>query len=147
MTLVFLSPLMLLLLPLALLPFSKKKPAALPISSIVPYSALPAGWRERLVRCQPVVAFVGLLLLIAALAGPTMEKSTPITLRQGVNLMLALDISASMQADDIKPTRMEVARKTAADFIASRKDDKVGVILFSGVPFLLAPPKIGRAHV
>ncbi len=147
MTLILLSPLMLLLLPLALLPFSKNRPAALPISSIAPYSALSAGWRERLSRWQPTVACIGLILLISALAEPTMEKSTEVAERQGVNLMLALDISASMQADDIKPTRMAAARKTAADFLENRQDDKVGVILFSGVPFLLAPPTDDQSPV
>ncbi len=147
MSLILLSPLMLLLLPLALLPFGRKRPAALTISSIAPYSALPSGWRERLSRWQPTVACVGLLLLIIALAEPTMKKSTEVTLRRGVNLMLALDISASMQADDIQPSRMVAARKTAADFLAGRQDDKVGVILFSGVPFLLAPPTDDQAPV
>ena len=147
MTLVFLSPLLLLLMPLALLPFANKKPTALPISSLAPYAVLPAGWREKIARFQPLAAFLSIMLLIIAFAEPTMQKSTSVSTRQGVNLMLALDVSASMQADDIKPTRMVVARKAAADFLDSRKDDKVGVILFSGVPFLLAPPTDDQAPV
>jgi Ca-activated chloride channel family protein len=147
MTLVFLSPLMLLLLPLALLPFVKKRPNALPISSLAPYSALQPGWRERISRYHPLLAALGLLLLITALAEPTLEKSSQVTLRRGVNLMLALDISASMLADDIKPSRIEIARKAAADFIQNRRNDKIGIILFSGVPFLLAPPTEDRAPI
>jgi Ca-activated chloride channel family protein len=147
MTLVFLSPLMLLMIPLALLPFVKKRTPALPISSLTPYSILPTGWRERVSRYHPLIAALGLLLLITALSEPTLEKSNQITLRRGVNLMLALDISASMLANDIKPSRIEVARKAAADFIQNRRNDKIGVILFSGVPFLLAPPTEDRAPI
>jgi Ca-activated chloride channel family protein len=140
MTFVLLSPLMLLLIPLALLPFKKSRPTAVQISSLAPCAELASGWREILSRYHRFVAACVLLLLIAALAEPVMEKSKSITVRQGVHLMLALDISASMLADDIKPTRIDIARTTAADFLNRRRDDKVGVILFSGVPFLLAPP-------
>ena len=140
MTLLFFSPLLLLLLPLALLPFVKRKPVALPLSSLAPYATLPASWRERVSRFHPLIAALGLLLLITALSEPTLEKKSQLTLRRGVNLMLALDISASMLADDIKPSRIEVARQTAADFIQRRQNDKIGIILFSGVSFLLAPP-------
>ncbi len=140
MNLVFLSPLMLLLLPFALLPFVKRKPAALPLSSLAPYATLTAGWRERVSRNHPLIATLGLMLFITALSEPTLEKRSQVTIRRGVNLMLALDISASMLADDIKPTRIEIARQSAANFIQRRRDDKIGVILFSGVPFLLTPP-------
>ena len=71
MTLVLLSPLMLLLLPLALLPFAKQKPTALPISSLAPYAGLPAGWREKVAKVQPLVAFLCLVFVIIALAEPT----------------------------------------------------------------------------
>lgn len=147
MTLVFVSPLLLLLLPLTLLPFRKKAPRALPGSSLTPYASLPAGWRVTLSRFHPAIAALSLLLIILALAEPTLQKSTSITLRRGVNLMLAIDISASMQADDIKPRRIEVARTAAASFIQQRRDDNIGVILFSGVPFLLAPPTSDPAPV
>lgn len=147
MTIDFLAPLMLLLLPLGLIPLHKGRPSALPASSLEIFSGLRSGWREKLARLQPPAAILGLLLLITALSEPVLEKATPVTLRRGVNLMLAVDVSASMQADDIKPTRMQVARKAAADFVRKRQDDNVGIILFSGVPFLLSPPTDNPAPV
>jgi len=147
MTLAFEHPLLLALLPLALLPFRRSRRPALDCSSLAPLAGCAASWRSRLHRLQPALAALTLLLLLLALAGPVRQERTRQTLREGVDLMLALDVSASMRAQDVAPDRMHVARRAAADFLQRRRDDRVGVLLFSGVPYLLSPPTLERAPV
>lgn len=147
MSLVFLQPAFLLLLPLAFLPLWRRRGPALPCSSLAPLARLAPGWRARLHRLHPWLAAVTLLALLLALAAPALRQRTRQTVREGIDLMLVLDISASMRALDVPPDRMTVARSAAADFLAQRTDDRVGVVLFAGVPYLLAPPTLDRAPV
>jgi Ca-activated chloride channel family protein len=143
MNMTFTLPWVFILVPLVVLPFLRQQPAALPFSSL---EALPqqTTWRLRLDRGRPWLAAVIILLLISALAGPTREERVSETLRNGRNLMLALDISASMAASDLAPNRMTVARQEAIRFISKRNDDRIGVVLFSGIPYLLTPPTLSR---
>jgi len=137
--LTLLTPAWLWLLPCTLLPYWRRPPA-LPVSSLQPLFDLPKSWRVRLHRLQRPLQALTLLLLIFALAEPAWQTRSETATRIGRNLMLALDVSASMRADDIAPSRIAVARDTAADFLARRSDDRIGVVLFSGVPYLLSPP-------
>lgn len=140
----FTSPHFLWLLPLALLPLIPRRRNARPLSSLQPVKSLAPSWRIRLWRLQPPLAALTLALLILLLAGPVQRHTTRTTIRAGVDLMLALDVSASLGAADIPPSRMAAARSAAADFLTSRKDDRIGVILFSGVPVLLSPPVLDK---
>jgi len=137
--LTLLNPIWLWLLPCVLLPYWRRTPA-LPVSSQQPLADLPQSWRVRLQRCQRPLQALTLLLLIFALAEPAWQTRSETSTRIGRNLMLALDVSASMRADDIAPSRIAVARNTAADFLARRHNDRIGVVLFSGAPYLLSPP-------
>jgi Ca-activated chloride channel family protein len=147
MNLAFLHPGLLLLLPLALLPLLPRRHAALPCSSLAPLQSLRPSWRTLLSRLQPLLAVLTLLLLILALAGPVVRERLRETVREGVDLMLALDVSASLAARDVPPDRISAARNAAADFLEQRRDDRVGVILFAGVPTLLAPPVLDKGPV
>lgn len=144
MSLHFAHPLLLWLLPLALLPLLPRRRQSLPVSSLAPFAAAAATWRTRLARLQPLAQGFTLLLLILALAAPRSEEQTRTVVRRGVDLMLALDISASMGGADIRPSRLAAARAAAAEFIAGRSNDRVGVVLFAGIPYLLAPPTLER---
>lgn len=79
------------------------------------------------------------MLLLTALARPqkTNEKVEQYT--EGIDIMLALDISQSMQIEDFEPNRLEAAKAVALDFIAGRKQDRIGLVVFSGDAFSLAP--------
>ncbi|PLX95897.1 MAG: hypothetical protein C0621_02970 [Desulfuromonas sp.] len=140
----FASPLWLLALPLVLLPLWPRQQSSRLTSSLIPLSALPKSWRVQLLRLQPPLAVLTLLLLILALAGAQRVKKEEQALRQGIDVMLTLDVSASLGARDIAPDRLSVARNTAADFLAQRQNDRIGVILFAGVPTLLSPPVLDK---
>jgi Ca-activated chloride channel family protein len=147
MTLSFLTPALLFLTPLALLPLLPRRREGIVLSSLAPLAGVAMGWRVRLALLHPWWCALTLLLLLVALAGPVLGERTSTVVRRGIDLMLALDISASMGARDIPPDRMTVAREAAADFLLNREDDRVGVILFSGAPYLLAPPALDKGPV
>lgn len=147
MKIAFLTPAALLLLPLALLPLLARKEGALQISSLAPLADLRCSWRERLAALRPWVCTLALLPLLLTLAKPVSEERSRQTVREGVDLMLALDISASMGATDVLPDRISVAREAAAAFLERRRNDRVGVILFSGIPYLLSPPTMDKGPV
>jgi Ca-activated chloride channel family protein len=85
--------------------------------------------------------------LVLLLADPVQREMSRTTVREGVDLMLVLDVSASLGATDIPPSRMIAVRNAAADFLEERHNDRVGVILFSGVPVLLSPPVLDKGHL
>lgn len=93
-----------------------------------------------LVRLVPelLLIFVSMLLL-TAMARPqkTNEKVEQYT--EGIDIMLALDISQSMQIEDFQPNRLEAAKQVALDFIEGRIQDRIGLVIFSGDAFSLAP--------
>jgi Ca-activated chloride channel family protein len=93
-----------------------------------------------LVRLIPeILLMLVLALLLAALARPqkTNEKVEQYT--EGIDIMLAMDISQSMQIEDFQPNRLEAAKKVGLDFIAGRLQDRIGLVVFSGDAFSLAP--------
>jgi len=141
------APFVLLLLPLVFLPLLARTKGAIPLSTLDPFRRLSPTLAERLHRLSPWLASATLLVLLLSLCRPALLDRSRETVREGADVMLVLDISASMGAADIAPDRMSVARSTAADFLRSRSDDRVGALLFSGVPYLLSPPTIDREHV
>lgn len=93
-----------------------------------------------LVRLVPeVLLMLVCALLMAALARPqkTNEKVEQHT--EGIDIMLAMDISQSMQIEDFEPNRLDAAKKVAMDFIEGRLQDRIGLVVFSGDAFSLAP--------
>lgn len=80
-----------------------------------------------------------LILLIVALARPQSHLKSNSRHIEGIDIMLAMDISGSMLAEDFSPNRLEAAKKVASDFIAGRPDDRMGLVAFSGEAFTQCP--------
>jgi Ca-activated chloride channel family protein len=103
--------------------------------------AVVAGpsWRVR-VRFLPVVFRVaGLSLLILALARPQDRNVIREQFAEGVDIMMVLDTSTSMRAEDFTPNRFVAAKTVGADFIAGRTSDRVGLIVFAANAYTQAP--------
>jgi Ca-activated chloride channel family protein len=91
-------------------------------------------------RLIPVLFFLlALLMIVIALARPqrTNEKVEQYT--EGIDIMIVMDISESMDLQDFKPNRLESAKETAIDFINGRFGDRIGMVIFSGEAYSLAP--------
>ncbi|MBI3218466.1 MAG: VWA domain-containing protein [Bacteroidetes bacterium] len=113
--------------------FNQKLPVALTKSDL---KSSPTN----LVRLLPefVLALV-LALMLVALARPQKTNEKVEQWTEGIDIMIALDISQSMQIEDFKPNRLEAAKDVARDFIKGRKQDRIGLVVFSGDAFSLAP--------
>ena len=94
----------------------------------------------RLVRSVRLALwFVGVVLLIVGLARPQWGSDIEIVEQGGVQVMVALDISRSMLAQDLKPTRLDRAKLEISDLISRLEEDEVGIVLFSGASFIQFP--------
>ncbi len=93
--------------------------------------------RRRLVRAALIV--VGAALIVVSLAGPRFGTTVREVEREGIDLMIALDVSASMQAEDIAPSRLERAKSEIKELIGELSGDRVGLILFAGDAFIQCP--------
>lgn len=116
----------------------KKKPQVI-YSGFEPFEKKPVTFRERLLNAPLLLRSVAVALIVAALARPqSSSKSTSVT-TEGIAIMLAMDLSSSMLAEDLKPNRIEAARKTAIDFVDARMNDMIGLVIFSGESFTQCP--------
>lgn len=111
-------------------------------------AALPRSWRDRLAWVSPVCATASVVALGVALAEPT-ERVVVSDEVEGIDILLCLDVSSSMTARDLdgERTRLDVARDAAKRFVASRPDDRIGVVSFARYPDLRAPTTLDHAAV
>ncbi|CAG0954872.1 hypothetical protein FLAV_00384 [Flavobacteriales bacterium] len=87
----------------------------------------------------PVLKGVALAFLILAFARPQSSLSWQNITTEGIDIIISLDISGSMLAKDFKPNRLEAAKELATEFISSRPNDRVGLVVFSGESFTQCP--------
>lgn len=132
--------LLLLALPLAWWWGRRRRRPALVLPALARAGALSRTWRERLHWAPDALrglAFVGIVL---ALARPQeLAAGRPLT-TSGVDIVLALDASGSMKAEDFQPrNRLEVAKQAAVDFVAERANDRIGLVTFAGQAVTQAP--------
>lgn len=92
-----------------------------------------ARWTPSLLRGLALTAFV------VALARPQTGVATENVLTEGIDIVLALDVSSSMLAEDLEPNRIEATKMVAADFVAGRSNDRIGLVAFAGEAFTQAP--------
>ncbi|MBC8099652.1 MAG: VWA domain-containing protein [Armatimonadetes bacterium] len=115
-------------------------PPALRYSDTRLFSGLPVGWRVRLRWLPDGLALTAWVLLVIALARPQTGSTREVLRGQGVDIVLALDISGSMAALDFPPgTRLDAAKRVMADFIKQRTFDRIGMVLFARTAFQQAP--------
>lgn len=105
-------------------------------------SAIPSAWslRQTLYKLMPFVRAAALILVIIALARPESVSSEREYQTKGVDIMIALDLSGSMLAEDFKPeNRILVAKQEAAKFIKGRENDRIGLVVFAKKAFTQCP--------
>ena len=92
------------------------------------------GWIRGILR------FLALASLLVALARPQLGETTTSVQASGVDLMLAIDVSGSMEARDMDDrSRLEVVEEVVADFVEARPNDRIGLVAFAGAPYLVSP--------
>ncbi len=130
-----------LIFALAVLYFwNKKTQAAMLFSSLKSLRGLPVSLRARLAFLPTILKFISAILLVLVIARP--QSSDTLTKKnvEGIDIMIALDISDSMLIEDMRPSnRMEAAKETLKKFIEKRVSDRIGVVIFAGESFTLVP--------
>lgn len=102
---------------------------------------LPTTWRVRLRFLPAVLAGIGLALGAIAMARPQHGSLRQNVTAEGVDIVVALDVSGSMAAEDFQPrNRLEVAKGVVSDFVARRTQDRVGLVVFAAKALTKAPP-------
>ena len=129
-----------LLPPLAWWHFSRqsRSQASVLISS---YSKVKdiRSWKTTLRHLPFICRLLCISCIIVALARPQTRNDEELVSGEGVDIVLAIDVSGSMLAQDFTPNRMEAAKEVAANFVANRPTDRIGIVIFSGESFTLCP--------
>lgn len=147
MILHFASPwfLLLLLAPLALAGWMLWKhrysrPATLQYSDVRLTAHLSPSLRQQARFLLPVMRLLALTLLIIGLARPQSGSAREVVLGEGIDIVIALDISGSMAALDFDPNRLGAAKRVIHDFIQERRYDRLGFVIFASEAFSQVPP-------
>lgn len=105
------------------------------------------GWKQRLMPSLIFLRILAINLLIFALARPQTTLGQENEETEGIDIVLAMDISPSMLAADFQPDRLEVAKQVAKDFIDLRPSDRFGLVSFAGEAFTQCPLTIDHAVI
>tara|TARA_B110001469_G_scaffold110628_1_gene112386 strand:+ start:12 stop:1001 length:990 start_codon:yes stop_codon:yes gene_type:complete len=95
--------------------------------------------KQRLRHLPFIFKISAATLLIIAMARPQSSTNWEESTSEGIEIILAMDISGSMLAQDLKPDRLEASKNVAIDFISQRKNDRVGLVIFAGESFTQCP--------
>ena len=118
---------------------ARKTSATMTISSLKPFEGGRRGLRVYLRHSLPILRALSVGFFIIALARPQNTNSWQKDSIEGIDIMLAMDVSGSMQAMDFKPNRLEAAKDVAISFINNRPNDNIGMVTFAGESFTQCP--------
>ena len=141
--------LLLLLVPYIIwyLMYRKKTEPTMRMSDTRAYRFAPRSWKVTLMPLQLILRLAVFVLLILILARPQTHNSWNNKSVEGIDIMMAMDVSGSMLAEDLKPNRIEAAKQVAAEFIAGRPNDNIGLTIFAGEAFTQCPMTTDHASL
>lgn len=113
--------------------------ATLQISSLSAFKGIKHSYKYYLRHLPFAMRMLALALLIFVLARPQSTNRWSNTTTEGIDIVMAVDLSGSMQAQDLKPNRLQAAIDVATEFAAGRKNDKMGLVVFAGESFTQCP--------
>ena len=116
----------------------KKQVAAIGISTTKGLRA-SRSWKNSFQQFPFILRILALACIIVALARPQTKFDETQTEGEGIDIILAIDVSGSMTAQDFTPNRMEAAKKVAEEFVDNRPSDRIGVVIFAGESFTQCP--------
>lgn len=124
--------------------YRNQKPA-LRVSDSQVFEGFKKTLRQRLHPLLYVLRVVTVGAVVVALARPQSKLSRQEMKVEGIDIVLSLDISGSMLAEDFRPNRLDAAKKVASDFINQRPNDRIGLVVFSGESFTQVPLTIDHS--
>ena len=141
--------LLLLLIPYVIWYFlyRKRSEPTLRLSDTEAFRFTSAGWRVKMMPLQPLLHVAAFVLTVLVLARPQTSNSWKNETVEGIDIMLAMDVSTSMLAEDLRPNRMEAAKAVAAEFVNGRPNDNIGLSIFAGEAFTQCPMTTDHASL
>ncbi|NBU87461.1 MAG: VWA domain-containing protein [Verrucomicrobia bacterium] len=145
---------LLLLLPGVLwLSRRKKKTQAIKFPSIVEIKKTRKSWKTKLLWLPKLFFYLGLILTVLSISRPRLDQSTQRIVSSGVDIVLGVDLSASMLALDMSPspsepnTRLDVVKEVIQEFIEKRKYDRIGLVAFAVDPYLVSALTLDKEYL
>ena len=143
-----------LLVLLLLIPFllwwrrrrSISQQPAIRLTTLTAIKQVSRSWRVKFRPVLTVLRMTALAALVIALARPQSTSVNEFIDSEGIDIVLSIDVSGSMLAEDLQPNRIEAAKQVALDFVEQRPTDRIGLVIFSGESFTLCPITIDH-HV
>jgi Ca-activated chloride channel family protein len=133
--------LLLLLIPYVLwyLLRRKKTEATLQMSDTFAYRFAPKSWRVNMMHLPFILRLITFTMIVIVLARPQTSNSWKNTNVEGIDIMMAMDVSTSMLSEDLKPNRLEAAKQVGMEFITNRPNDNIGLTVFAGEAYTQCP--------
>ena len=111
----------------------------LKLSNLGQFKNASNSWKFKLLKLHNLLWGLAFALMIIGLARPQKNMSGNNINSEGIDIVLSLDISSSMLANDFKPDRLEAAKRVAKSFISGRPNDRIGLVVFAGESFTQCP--------
>lgn len=120
--------------------FKKRRIASLTFSDVSDLRNLPGNWRAKGVWAAYSSQILAVALVIFSLARPQSLNETVEVKTEGIDIVITLDLSTSMLAEDLRPNRFIAAKNLTAEFIDARRNDRIGLVIFARNSFTICPP-------
>jgi len=123
----------------------RKNEASLQVSDTRVYAHTPKSYKIYLLHAPFILRVISFVMIVLILARPQTTNNWKNTETEGIDIMMALDISSTMLAEDLKPNRLEAAKNVATEFINGRPNDNIGITLFAAESFTQCPLTVDHA--
>ena len=139
--------LMLLVIPCVIWYILKgsRRRASLSVPTISMYDGIRKSWKYYLIHVPFILDMISIVLLSLILARPQTTDRWQDTEIEGIDIMLCVDVSTSMLAEDLKPNRIEAAKQVASEFVNGRPNDNIGLTIFAGEAFTQCPMTVDHS--
>ncbi|MBV8254977.1 MAG: VWA domain-containing protein [Chitinophaga sp.] len=117
----------------------KRQQGVMMVSSLEGLKGLPVSWKVTFRPLLLILRILAFSALVVALARPQTSNTSENIDSEGIDIVMAIDISGSMLAQDLSPNRMEAAKNVAMEFVDKRISDRIGLVVFSGESFTMCP--------
>ena len=127
--------------------YRKKAEPTMRMSDTFAFRYAPKSWKVMLMPLSMILRILAFTMTVLVLARPQTQNSWSNKSVEGIDIMLAMDVSTIMLAEDLKPNRIEAAKQVASEFIAGRPDDNIGLSIFAGEAFTQCPMTTDHASL
>ncbi len=113
--------------------------SSLQVATVRPFRYAPQSYKHYLVHVPFLLRILTFVMIVLVLCRPQTSNSWSNRSIEGIDIMLCVDVSTSMLAEDLRPNRLEAAKKVAVEFISGRPNDNIGLTIFAGESFTQCP--------